>query len=562
MPLRNKPTLKKIALTGAILVLILSVSSCGPIDFFTQFFNKDKTPVIEEEHAVAETEEETGEKLVEDQIEPLAEEKPIPEATTPVPSIPSNQKRIARPKTARTTPETAPSELNPLIKDYLEKYSALEQYSAEYAIHIDSEEPDPFSPYGDGTQTGTSLSQKIDQNNDDYQIHIESPRNTILMFETHPVRSLDEYFVDDILYNCGNNLCQISPALSKSWDWDFYKNPNLFYEFLKTPSLYKIEHLGALDYHLAESETDGTYDKFLIEPKDPIQLKNIAFIDADQSRKVQVIANLDQETSLIIGLSILTESDSEKATSTEFSELIGWHMQALNPIADEIEINLPGQYRLLKNKFDENNILFIIQPYISFTSPIEVKIHNYEETEILKEITLESQTFPIGQYKKIEIEHNLDIEENFKYELCLNQECKTFHGRTIEKTTLECLRNSLNQSACEKNSACFYDNPICIDASDCSSILLKDQATCEKYNCHWTEDGTYSNCGPHKCRHHEEEESCNLDHKCEWLGWTCGDVHCYAQYNQAECEKHDFCEWKTPEDPESKSSGKCEDIST
>ncbi|MCK5177473.1 MAG: hypothetical protein KAQ92_07125, partial [Candidatus Aenigmarchaeota archaeon] len=387
------------------------------------------------------------------------------------------------------------------------------------------------------------------------------------------------------------------------WDWKFFQNPNFFYNYLINND-YTVQSLGegtsiAFNEKIArayyhEDDVKRKYysaeeliklgkkcELFKIILDEKIHIENIGFIDKNKLRKAEVDICIDKDTGVIVELSIFAQSDAKSEDEEKLHNIISWHARIGTTTASNDDIMQKGKYTFVGKAWNENEAVVVIEPYISNYMSGSAEFLNRDNT-ILKKIDLHWQIFIGQEKKKLIIKHDLNLEKEIKYRLCIDDYCKVI-GPSIISKNYNCFKNSLDKASCEKNSDCFYDDDLCLKF-ECNSLLIKDKEFCESRGCHWlVREDVSDRCIAYSCRLYKNEYSCNSESedcawsdfgcvdkecsvynnkdacetsslKCVWKGFGCRDFYCSSQNNKTECHNHEECIWKLTE---IKTAGDC-----
>jgi len=493
-----------------------------------------------------------------------------------------------------------------LLVDFMEKYNSLGEYSIEYGVSIASEErsylgPDGESPYN--TKAGEYFIQKTYKKDKNFRTDNQKGRFT---FDGNLVNSLKELYVNDQYISCGGLTCHRDNQFNFfEWDWKFFQNPNFFYNYL-AGSDYTVKHLGSSTniafneevarayynedelkkkyYSIEELKELGNKCKgFKVILNEEIYIENISFLDENKSRKAEVDICIDNDTGVIVALSVLAQSDAKGEDKNKLYDIISWNARVGVKSAGSDEIVQKGEYILIGKAWDRNEVVVVIEPYISGFLSGSAKFFD-SNGKILEEIKIDEQNFIGQEKKKLIIEHNLNLEKEIKYELCVDSYCKVIEPSIISED-YSCFRNFLEKNNCEEIDGCFYNNNLCLEF-DCISVLVKDKKLCEKNGCYWIEEGDgHDRCFDYLCKFHQSESSCNeiedclwsnsfcIDKechfyekketcessnlKCTWNGFRCEDFSCLRVDNENECVINNECVWKAKE---SENEGTCKDV--
>lgn len=461
------------------------------------------------------------------------------ESQRPDNPLPSEEDRVME-ESHYDTGETTFSAAQNMIKDLLAKYEALSQYSAEYWISVASEKKNYFGPRGNSaynTEEGDGLPQKIYKKGNNYKASYE--KSGALMFRDNPATHLENYYIDNIFYACGDGVCKNEGQKNKNWDWTIFKDPNFFYEFLKNSSAYEAEYLGN-----ERHKTGKTAGHFKIKISDPVKIKDITFIDEQKSRKAEADLFLDNDSGTVISLKIFAQSDAKGNDSEKLYELISWNIQFFEKYANNTDVALPGKYNLIKEARDKSTLFFLIEPYVSFIASGTIKIYGHTSLQkketISKEITLASRSYQAGKQEKFIIDSGISLPKSLKYEFCISDECKIVASFSF--TDLRCLKNSLEKSTCEKDFSCLYDeNQQCVNL-ECSK--LKNKLSCEERDCHWNGNSENGRCMEYQCKNYNVQDRCEINTRCIWKNNYCSDKFCSDFRTQEDCASSSLnCEW-------------------
>lgn len=490
-----------------------------------------------------------------------------------------------------------------LLNSFIKKYDDLKEYSVEYKVYIASEERSYLglnseSPYN--TKDGSSFVQKTYKKGNDLRT---DNQKGLFTFNGILIKDLEELYIDNQYISCGGGICQKNGRYGfLKWDWKFFQNPNIFYNYLSNND-HAVKHLESSTniafneeisrayydedevkrkYYSAEElkEFGNKCERFRIILNEKIYIENINFLNGDELRKAEVDMCIDNNTGVIVYLSVLAQSDAKGEDENMLYDIISWNAHIGTTIANSNDILQKGRYTLIGKAWDKNEAIIIIEPYVSDYVSGSVKFFDSDNV-ILKEIKLDEQNFAGQEKKKLIIEHNLNLEKEIKYELCVDDYCKIIEPSIVSKN-YNCLKSSLDKINCEKTDSCFYNNDLCLEF-ECASMLIKDKKLCEENGCYWTDDrGDYNRCFDYLCKFRKNEDLCNeaedclwsnskcankecylfgkketceaSNLKCIWNGFRCNDFSCLQLDDKSECVLHSECAWKTEE---SEGAGMC-----
>ena len=461
-----------------------------------------------------------------------------------------------------------------LLDGFMEKYNSLEEYSIEYEVYTASEERSYFGPEGDSsynTKSGSSFLQKTYKKGDNFRTDNDGSTSdaykVFFTFDGNLVNNLEEIYIDNQYISCGGGICKKNDQfVFFDWDWKYFQNPNFFYNYLAS-SDYTVKHLDSgtniafneeiarayynkdevkRKYYSVEEleELGNKCERFRIILDEKIYIENINYLDENISRKAEIDIYIDNNTGAIVYLSVLAQSDAKGEDENKLYNIISWNAHIGTIIANDEDILQKGRYTFIGKAWDKNELVIVIEPYISNYASGSVKFFNSDGT-VLKEMKLNEESFVGQEKKKLVIEHNLNLEKEIKYELCVDDFCKIIEPSIISKN-YDCFKNSLDKTSCEKIDGCFYDNDLCLEF-ECTSLLVKDKRLCEENGCYWTDDrGDYNRCFDYFCKFHQDESSCNETEDCLWLNSYCKDKECYLYEKKETCETSNLkCIWNS-----------------
>ena len=459
-----------------------------------------------------------------------------------------------------------------LLDDFKEKYNNLEEYSVEYRVYTASEEKSYLGSDGESlynTKTGGYFIQKTYKKGNNFRTDNNGSASDVykvfFTFDGNLVNDLEEIYIDNQYISCGGGVCQKNDQYDFSkWDWKFFQNPNLFYNYLSRNN-YAVKHLEsgsniAFNEEVARAyyneddfkrkyysvqelkELGNKCERFKIILDERIYIENISYLDENKLRKAEVDMCIDSNTGVIVYFSILAQSDAKGEDENQLYEIISWSARIGTMAASDDDIFQKGRYTLVEKAWDKNEAVIIIEPYISSYVSGSVRFFDSDDT-ILKEIELDEQNFVGQEKKKLIIKHNLNLEKEIKYELCVDSFCKVIEPSIMSKN-YDCFKNSLDKTNCEKVDGCFYDNGLCLEF-ECTSILVKDKKLCEENGCYWTDDrGDYNRCFEYLCEFRKNEGLCNESEDCLWSNSKCMDKECYLYEKKETCETSNLkCIW-------------------
>ena len=458
-----------------------------------------------------------------------------------------------------------------LLNSFIEKYDNSKEYSIEYEVYIASEERSYLRSEGESscnTKTGSSFVQKTYRKGNDFKTDNDGSRTdaykVFFTFNGDLVNNLEELYIDNQYISCGGGICQKNDQRDfLKWDWKFFQNPNIFYNYLSNND-YVLKHLESSTsiafneeisrayynedevkrkYYSAEEleEFGNKCERFRIVLNEKIYIENINFLNEDELRKAEVDMCIDNDTGAIVYLSVLAQSDAKGENKNILYDIISWNAHIGTMTANSDDILQKGRYTLIEKAWDKNEAIIIIEPYVSNYVSGSIKFFD-SDNAILKEIKLDEQNFTGQEKKKLIIEHNLNLEKEIKYELCIDDYCKVIEPSIVSKD-YNCLKSSLDKINCEKVDGCFYDNDLCLKF-ECTSILVKDKKLCEENGCYWIEDDGHDRCFDYLCEFNKDESLCNESEDCVWSNLKCVDKKCYVYEKKETCEASSLkCFW-------------------
>lgn len=433
-----------------------------------------------------------------------------------------------------------------LLGGFIKKYNNLEEYNIEYKVYTASEERSNLGPEDESsynTKSGSSFVQKTYKKGNNFRTDNDGfsakDYKVFFTFNGNMVNDLEELYINGQYISCGGGTCQKNNQYDFfEWDWNFFQNPNLFYYYL-TNNNYAVEHLESV----VDTETKRKCEVFKIILDKKIYIKNVAYINGNKSRKAEINIRIDSDTGTVVSLFIFAQSDAKSENENKLHDIMSWYAQneIITTVSDE-DILQKGKYAVTGKAWDKNEAVVIVEPYVSGSVSGSIKFFNSDNT-ILKEIELDKQNFVGQEKKKLIIKHNLNLEKEIKYELCLGKYCKIIEPSTVSQN-YNCFKNSLEKINCEKVDGCFYNDDLCLKF-ECISILVKDKKLCEENGCYWIEDeGGHDRCFDYLCKFRKDDNLCSESENCVWSNSLCVDKKCNAYNKKETCEASDLkCFW-------------------